>query len=118
MSNTKSVVILNTQKILYKVQNDRFGTMVAKHWKTQLNPYTPRDTGALMDLLNQGNVDIQPFKLHYLQPYASHVYYGYHLNFQKKNPYSTHTWDVAAAHAGKLNPLYRDINNSLRTGNY
>ena len=118
MSNTDTIIILNEARILNKVQNPAFGKMVAEKWKKRLDPYTPRDTGKLMDLHNEGNVEIYPFEIHYNQPYAKYVYYGYHLNFQKKNPFSTHTWDIAAAQAGQLNLLYTDINNALTSGRW
>ena len=63
---------LNEPKILAKVQNDRFGLLVSNEWKRLIDPYTPRDTGALMGITGQP-VDILPFKLHYQSKYADRV---------------------------------------------
>jgi hypothetical protein len=114
---------LDEPKILAKVQNDRFGTFVAKSWKTLIDPYTPRDTGLMQD-----TAEIQPFKIIYRgaktsngKYYAKYVYlekYAKDFNFQKKNPYSTYEWDKAAANAGQLDKLTRTLNNALRSGQY
>lgn len=108
---------LNEPQIIEKVTNDRFGKFVAQEWKKRIDPYTPRDTGELMGITGQ-TVDILPFALHYKVGYASPVYYGYYMNFQKKNPYSTYEWDVKAEQAGQKEPLYRTINNALQSGLY
>ena len=108
---------LNEPKILAKVQNDRFGLLVSNEWKRLIDPYTPRDTGALMGITGQ-TVDIQPFKLHYKSKYAERVYYGSDMNFQKKNPYSTYEWDIAAEKAGQKDKLYRTLNNALQSGRF
>lgn len=108
---------LNDPAIREKVTNDRFGLFVSNEWKRLLDPYTPRDTGMLMGASGQ-TVDIQPFKLHYKEKYAEAVYYGEDMNFQKKNPYSTYEWDVAAEKAGQKDKLYRTLNNALQSGNF
>lgn len=108
---------LNEPKILAKVQNDRFGLLVSNEWKRLIDPYTPRDTGVLMGITGQ-TVDIHPFKLHYKSKYATPIYYGENFNFQKKNPYATHHWDVKAAEAGQLDKLTRTLNNALQSGQY
>jgi hypothetical protein len=108
---------LNEPKILEKVKGDRFGTLVSNEWKRLIDPYTPRDTGALMGITGQ-TVDIQPFKLHYKSKYAERVYYGSDMNFQKKNPYSTYEWDIAAEKAGQKDKLYRTLNNALQSGRF
>ena len=105
---------LNEPKILAKVQNDRFGLFVSQSWKRLIDPYTPRDTG-----LMQESARVYPWKIHYIQTeYPEKVYYGYDLNFQKKNPYSTYEWDKAAANAGQLDKLTRTLNNALQSGQY
>ena len=106
---------LNEPRIREKVTSDRFGRLVSLEWKRLLDPYAPRDTGQLMGITGQ-TVDIQPFKLHYKSKYAEPVYYGYDMNFQKKNPYSTYEWDKAAENAGQLNKLYRTLNGLLQSG--
>lgn len=104
---------LNEPKILAKVQNDRFGLFVSSEWKRLIDPYTPRDTGTMQD-----TAKVQPWKIHYIQPYSAKVYYGKNLNFQRKNPYSTYEWDEAAANAGQLDILVRTLNNALQSGQY
>ena len=104
---------LNEPKILAKVQNDRFGLFVSNEWKRLIDPYTPRDTGTMQD-----TAKVQPWKIHYIQPYSAKVYYGKNLNFQRKNPYSTYEWDEAAANAGQLDILIRTLNNALQSGQY
>ena len=111
----KVKVELDKTKILSKVTNDKFGLFVSSEWKRLIDPYTPRDTGALMGISGQ-TVDIKPFKLHYKEKYASEVYFGKDMKFQKKNPYSTYEWDKAASRAGQADKLYRTINNALRSG--
>ena len=104
---------LNEPRILAKVQNGRFGTLVANEAKRVYDPYTPRDTG-----LMEETAKIYPWKIHYIQPYSSRVYYGRDFNFQHKNPYSTYEWDKAAANAGQLDKLTRTLNNALQSGQY
>lgn len=106
---------VDTKKIQNKVRNDNFGLFVAQKWKLLLDPYTPRDTGKLMDIYGNGEtVKIKPFDIDYKQEYAPYVYNGVYMNFQKKNPYSTHHWDKAAERAGKKSILYREINDKLK----
>lgn len=102
---------INQPQIMEKVASDKFGTYVSVSWKRLIDPYTPRDTGQLMQ-----NVEVQPFKLHYKQKYASIVYYGENMNFQKINPYSTYEWDIKAADAGQLSKLYRTLNTAITKG--
>ena len=102
---------IDEQKVMSKVTNDKFGLFVANEWKRLIDPYTPRDTGILMN-----SARLYQFKIHYIQPYATRVYYGKDFKFKKKNPYSTYEWDKAAAKAGQLNKLYRAINNALQSG--
>ena len=104
---------LNEPKILAKVQNDRFGLLVSNEWKRLIDPYTPRDTGTM-----QNTAKVQPWKIHYIQPYSVYVYYGRGKKFQKKNPYSTYEWDKAAANAGQLDKLTRTLNNALQSGRF
>ncbi|MEE0969044.1 MAG: hypothetical protein U0M06_06710 [Clostridia bacterium] len=105
---------LNEPRIREKVTSDRFGEFVSLTWKSYIDPYTPRDTG-----LMQENARIYPWKIHYIQKnYPEKVYYGYDMNFQKKNPYSTYEWDIKAAQAGQLDSLYRTLNNALQSGRF
>lgn len=102
---------LNEPKIREKVTSDAFGTKVSTFWRNYLNPYTPRDTGELME-----QVTVEPFALHYRMNYASDVYFNEKADFQKINPFATHHWDVAAANAGQLSKLYRTLNTAITKG--
>lgn len=102
---------LNEPQIHEKAENDRFGLLVSNEWKRLIDPYTPRDTGILQETARK-----YPWEIHYIQKYASAVYDGSHMKFQKNNPYSTYEWDVKAAQSGQLNKLYRTLNNALKSG--
>ena len=102
---------LNEPQIINKVTSDKFGLIVSNEWKRLLQPYEPRDTNTM-----SSTAKLYPFKIHYIQPYSSRVYYGYDFTFQKKNPYSTYEWDEAAENAGQLNKLYRTLNSLLQSG--
>ena len=111
---------LNEPKILAKVQNDRFGMLVSTEAKRLYDPYTPRDTGLMQD-----TAQIQPWRIIYRgaktangKYYAAYVYYNKGANFQKKNPYSTYEWDIAAEKAGQKDKLYRTLNNALQSGRF
>ena len=110
---------LNEPKILAKVQNDRFGLFVSNEWKRMIDPYTPRDTGTMQDTAKK-----EPWRIIYDakasngKSYASAVYYGFNMNFQKKNPYSTYEWDIAAEKAGQKDKLYRTLNNALQSSRF
>ena len=103
----------NEPRIRKKITSDRFGLLVSNEWKRLIDPYTPRDTGVMEE-----SARLYPFKIHYIQPYASYVYYGRDFKFQKKNPYSTYEWDIAAEQAGQKDKLYRTLNNALRSGRF
>ena len=107
---------LNEPRIREKVTSDRFGRLVSLEWKRLIDPYTPRDTGTMQD-----NAEIKPFQIIYRgaktkngKHYAADVYYNRGANFQKKNPYSTYEWDIAAEQAGQKDKLYRTLNNELQ----
>lgn len=104
---------MNEPRILEKVTSDRFGLLVSHEWKRLIDPYTPRDTGIM-----QESAKAYPFKIHYIQPYSTRIYYGRGFNFKRKNPYSTYEWDIAAANAGQLDKLTRTLNNALQSGQF
>lgn len=113
---------LNEPKILAKVKNDRFGLLVSNEWKRLIDPYTPRDTSALMGVTGQ-TVDKKPFALHYKVPYAETVYYNrrgvkFITHGSGRNPYATDHWDLKAEKAGQKDKLYRTLNNALQSGQY
>ena len=107
-------VNINEEKIKNKVKNDKFGKTVSLEWKRLIDPYTPRDTGNLMQ-----RVDIEPFRIHYKMPYAEEVYYNregkvFITQGSGRNPYATAQWDKAAESAGKKTNLYSALNNYLK----
>jgi hypothetical protein len=102
---------LNEPKILAKVNGGRFGLFVSNEWKRLIDPYTPRDTGTM-----QGSARVKPWEIHYTANYSEYVYYMSNARFQKKNPYSTYEWDIAAEKAGQKDKLYRILNNALQSG--
>ena len=111
---------LNETRISGKVTSDRFGLLVSNEWKRLIDPYTPRDTGTMQD-----TAQIHPWRIIYRgaktsngKYYAAYVYYGSDMNFQKKNPYSTYKWDIAAERAGQKDKLYRTLNNALQSGRF
>ena len=104
---------LNEPRIREKVTSDRFGRLVSLEWKRLLDPYTPRNTGTM-----QGSAKVQPWKIHYTANYSEYVYYMSNAKFQKKNPYSTYEWDIAAKNAGQVDKLTRTLNNALQSGRF
>ena len=110
---------LNDPRIMEKVTSDRFGLFVAQQWKKQIDPYTPRDTGTLMQ-----NVRFYPWQIHYYtEGYPEIVYYNprgvkFITQGSGRNPYATDHWDIKAEQAGKKDELYRTLNNALQSGQY
>ena len=104
---------LNEPRIKEKVTSDRFGLLVSNEWKRLIDPYTPRHTGTM-----QGSARVQPWKIHYTANYSEYVYYMSNAKFQKKNPYSTYEWDIAAKNAGQVDKLTRTLNNALQSGQF
>lgn len=104
---------LNEPRIREKVTSNRFGLLVSNEWKRLIDPYTPRDTGTLMQ-----DATLRPFEIFYDQKYATRVYYGRNFKFKKINPSSTYEWDIKASQSGQLNKLYRTLNNALQSGRF
>ncbi len=127
---------LNEPQIIGKVTSDEMGLFVSQTWKRYIDPYTPKDTGMMMQ-----SVRYYPWEIEYFQPYSAYMYYGEvyvdpvtgaggilteegwisrngvkkvpsgrEFEFQTNNPYSTDHWDIKAAEAGQLSKLYRTIN--------
>lgn len=113
---------LNIPGIQAKITNPKFGTFVSNEWKRLIDPYTPRDTGALMGITGQ-TVDIRPFAIHYKSKYSEAVYYNkrgvtFITQGTGRNPYATERWDLAAEKAGQKDKLYRTVNNALQSGRF
>lgn len=112
-----SKITLDEARIKAKVINDRFGMLVSKTWKDLIDPYTPRDTGTLMQ-----NVRLSPWRIHYFtKGYPEIVYFNrrgvkFITQGVGRNPYATDHWDIKAEQSGQTDKLYRTLNNSLRSG--
>ena len=133
---------MNEPHIREKVTSDRFGLLVSNEWKRLINPYTPKDTGIMMQ-----SARLRPWEIEYIQPYSAYMYYGEvyvdpvtgaggylgskgwfsrpgvkkvpsgrPLQYQKNNPYATDHWDEKAEQAGQKDKLYRTLNNALQSG--
>lgn len=138
---------LNQEGIYDRLTNDRFGLLVSREWKRLIDPYTPWDTGMLMQ-----NVEYLPFAIHYKEPYAHYIYtgevyvdpiygvggfydpqYGWwsrpgvekvpsgrtfaHFN-RNHNPMAIDHWDEVAAQNGQADILARTLTNALQSGQY
>lgn len=117
-------LILDRERILNKVCNDRFGQKVSDEWYTLTNPFTPRDTGR-----TQLTAVTSPWKIGYkpINPedttdssYASDIYLNTRkVRFKKThNPFATDHWDIKAAEAGQLEELYKRLNEALKNGDF
>lgn len=94
---------LSEYDFLCVVNNGNFGLFAAQEWKRLISPFTPRRTGALED-----TAIVKPWKIEYIQPYASVVYNGEDFNFRRDaNLYATYEWDNAAINAGQGEKLTR-----------
>ena len=111
-------VELDENKIIRKVDNDRFGLLVAKTWRDLINPYVPYRTGQLSGALGT-TVQASPWKIWYKMKYAEYVYFSNGWEFSKNmHKSATDHWDKAAEQAGQKDKLYRTLNNGLRTGQF
>ena len=113
---------LNEPKIIEKVTNDRFGLFVSQQWKKQIDPYTPKDTGALMGAIG-ARAELLPFGIWYKSDYADAVYYNrrgvtFITQGSGRNPYATDHWDIKAEQAGQKDKLYRTLNSALQSGKF
>ena len=113
---------LNEPKILEKVTSDRFGLFVSQQWKKQIDPFTPKDTGALMGAIGE-RVTLKPWEIWYNSNYAEAVYFNrrgvtFITTGSGRNPYATDHWDIKAEQAGKKDSLYRTLNTALQSGKF
>ena len=111
-------VELDENKIIRKVDNDRFGLLVAKSWRDLIDPYVPYRTGQLSGALGT-TVQVSPWEIWYKMKYAEYVYFSNSWEFSKNMHNSaTDHWDKAAEQAGQKDKLYRTLNNALQSGQY
>lgn len=80
-------------RLARRINNDPgLWTFAANTWYKLCEPFTPFDTGLLLD-----EVLIEPKRIYYIMDYAKPVYEGTHMNFQTQHhPLATHHWDKAA----------------------
>lgn len=111
-------VELDENKIIRKVDNDRFGLLVAKSWRDLIDPYVPYRTGQLSGALGT-TVQVSPWEIWYKMKYAEYVYFSNSWEFSKNmHKSATDHWDKAAEQAGQKDKLYRTLNNALQSGQY
>lgn len=111
-------VELDENKIIRKVDNDRFGLLVAKSWRDLIDPYVPYRTGQLSGALGT-TVQVSPWEIWYKMKYAEYVYFSNGWEFSKNmHKSATDHWDKAAEQAGQKDKLYRTINNALQSGQF
>ena len=111
-------VELDENKIIRKVDNDRFGLLVAKTWRDLIDPYVPYRTGQLSGALGT-TVQVSPWEIWYKMKYAEYVYFSNGWDFSKNmHKSATDHWDKAAEQAGQKDKLYRTLNNALQSGQY
>lgn len=111
-------VELDESKIIRKVDNDRFGLLVAKTWRDLIDPYVPYRTGQLSGALGT-TVQVSPWEIWYKMKYAEYVYFSNGWDFSKNmHKFATDHWDKAAEQAGQKDKLYRTLNNALQSGQY
>lgn len=96
------------------IDNDTFWRFAAKEWWRLLQPFTPFDTGALME-----SVDIEPKQIRYRQPYAARLYYGSDIDFKRsiaKGHFGAAShWD-AAAKPTETDKLIQSLQNYISSG--
>lgn len=123
ISNDKSAAAviqfnLDESKIIRKVDNDRFGLLVAKTWRDLIDPYVPYRTGQLAGVAGE-TVETNPWEIWYRMQYAEDVYYSSGWDFAKdQHPAATDHWDEKAKQAGREAMLYRTLNNTLQSGQF
>ena len=111
-------VELDENKIIRKVDNDRFGLLVAKTWRDLIDPYVPYRTGQLAGVEGT-TVQVSPWEIWYKMKYAEYVYFSNGWEFSKNmHKSATDHWDKAAEQAGQKDKLYRKLNNALQSGQY
>ena len=111
-------VELDENKIIRKVDNDRFGLLVAKSWRDLIDPYVPYRTGQLSGALGT-TVQVSPWEIWYKMKYAEYVYFSNSWEFSKNmHKSATDHWDKAAEQAGQKDKLYRTLNNALQSGQF
>ena len=84
---------INSKKIASKItDNKQLWLRANTEWWRLISPYTPFDTGNLME-----DVEITPEHILYRSPYAHRQYDGDNFDFSKeKHPLASARWDKAA----------------------
>ncbi len=91
--NVKASLKLDTSAIAGKLtHNNKVGTFLASEWHKLISPFTPKQTGNLIE----GKI-IKPYAIQYTAQYANKMYFGKTFNFRKdKNPKATSFWSEKA----------------------
>ena len=88
--------MIDVPEKLRKIRDPVFQEFAAQTWHKLYRDYCPNQTGLLYT-----TVDIKPFAIHHLMPYASEVY-RHNRNYRKdKAPKASARWDRAAEPAEK-----------------
>lgn len=105
---------INPQKITNKVQSNKtFWNTAHLEWWRLMQPYTPFQTGALMN-----NVTITEKGIKYKSPYAHKMYDGTGINFRSdKHRLASAHWDKAAK-PSQLPKLAQTLNNYIKSGRF
>ncbi|MCI9085764.1 MAG: hypothetical protein HFE51_05000 [Clostridia bacterium] len=92
ITNITVIDKIDISKVLKEINSPALWTFAANDWYRLISPYTPYDTGQLMQ-----NVTIKPGEIIYEEPYAVYPYNGEHMNFKKDhNPKASARWDQRA----------------------
>lgn len=92
---------INTQELLSRVRNPSFWRFAANEWHRLITPYTPMETGVMVESVNIKGESGGGF-VEYTAPYAHYQYSGMShggrsLNYSReKHPLASAAWDKAA----------------------
>ena len=83
---------INIERMIAKIDNDKFWTFAATQWWVLYQPWVPKDTGNLAE-----TVDISPKTIEHNTKYAVRQYFGEKFKFSKeKHPLASAKWDKSA----------------------
>ena len=104
------VIWYNKRRTLERIaENKQLGTFIATSVAKHLDKYVPMRDGTLADTL-----EIEPFKITYIQPYAEKMYLGEGFNFSKdKHPLATAKWDKVGMQTER-DAIVREINRFIK----
>ncbi len=105
---------INPNKIVSKITGNKdFWTIAHMEWWRLISPYTPFQTGNLME-----DVTVTAEGIKYNSPYAHRMYTGDGFNFcTDKHPLASAHWDKVAK-PSQLPCLARTLNNYIKAGRF